>query len=90
MARLGEADAHLAAGQYDPAIAIYKELADRNDEDLPLDGVLVQLGRAYAGAGKTTEARQTFTRVLDQFPESPFLTEARRELDRLDERAQGN
>jgi tetratricopeptide (TPR) repeat protein len=90
MARLGEADAHLLARQYDEAIAIYKELADRNDEGLPLDGVLVQLGRAYAGAGKSTEARQTFTRIVDQFPESPFLAEARRELDRLDERATGN
>lgn len=90
MARLGEADAHLSARQFDEAIAIYKELADRNDESLPLDGVLVQLGRAYAAAGKATEARQTFTRVLDQFPESPFLTEARRELDRLDEQPTGN
>jgi tetratricopeptide (TPR) repeat protein len=90
MARLGEADAHLAARQYDEAIAIYKELADRNDENLPLDGLLVQLGRAYASAGKATEARQTFTRIVDQFPDSPFVSEARRELDRLDARPTGN
>ena len=89
VARLGEADAHMLAREYDQAIAIYKELADRNDGNLPLDGVLVQLGRAYAGAGKRTEARQTFTRVVDQFPNSPYLSDARRELERLDEAATG-
>jgi tetratricopeptide (TPR) repeat protein len=93
MAHLGEADAHMQARQYDEAITIYKALVDSNasnDGNLPLDGLLVQLGRAYVGAGKATEARQTFTHVLDQFPDSPFLTEARRELDRLDERATGD
>ena len=61
----------------------------RNDGNLPLDGVLVQLGRAYAVAGKRTEARQTFTRVVDQFPNSPYLSDTRRELERLDEAATG-
>ena len=90
MARLGEADAHMIAREYDRAVAIYKELADRNDGSLPLDGILMQLGRGYAAAGKQTEARQTFTRVLDQFPDSPYLTEAKRELERLNDPATGN
>ena len=83
MARLGEADARLLAKEYDQAIAVYKELGERKDGPLPADGVLMQLGRAYVAAGKTAEAKQTFTRVVDEFPDSPYSAEARRELDAL-------
>lgn len=83
MAKLGLADAQLQAGQLDKAISAYRDLSARKDIGLPVDAVLMQLGRAYIAAGKTTEARQTFTRIVDEFPDSQYATDARHELDSL-------
>lgn len=83
MARLGLAEAQARAGQYDQAISAFKDLSLRKDGPLPVDGILMQLGRAYLDAGKRTEAQQTFNRVVEEFPESPFSGDARKELDNL-------
>lgn len=83
MAKLGLADAQLRAGQLDQAISAYRDLSARTDTGLPIDALLMQLGRAYVAAGKVTEARQTFTRIVDEFPESQYAVDARRELDSL-------
>jgi TolA-binding protein len=83
MAKLGLAEAQVRSGQFDQAIAAYKELADRQDDALPLDGVLMQLGRTYLSAGKPMEAQQTFNRIVMEFPESQFSAEARQQLESL-------
>ena len=83
MAQLGLAEAQARAGEYEPAITSFRELSQRTDSALPMDGVLMQLGRAYLGAGQRTEAEQTFTRLIAEFPNSPFSDEARRELETL-------
>jgi TolA-binding protein len=83
MARLGLADVQVRQGKFDPAIATYKELSATAKDDLPVDGVLMALGRAYVAAGKKTEAGQTFKRLSDEFPSSPYATEAKRELETL-------
>jgi TolA-binding protein len=83
MAQLGLAEAQAREGQYDSAINTYRGLADNKDGPLPLDGILMQLGRTYLEAGKATEAQQTFNRVVEEFPESPFSGDARKELDSL-------
>jgi TolA-binding protein len=83
MARLGLAEVQALAGQYDPAINTFKEMAQRKDGPLPIDGILMQLGRTYREAGKPADAQQTFNRIVQEFPESPFSQEAKRELDSL-------
>ncbi|MEO8256597.1 MAG: tetratricopeptide repeat protein [Acidobacteriota bacterium] len=83
MARLGLAEAQARSGQFDQAINAYKEMAQRKDGPLPVDGILMQLGRAYRDAGKRTDAQQTFNRLVQEFPDSPFLADAKRELDTL-------
>ena len=83
MARLGLAEAQARAGQYDQAINAFKDLAQRKDGTLPVDGILMQLGRVYLDAGKPTDAQQTFTRVVAEFPDSPFSPDAKRELEAL-------
>jgi TolA-binding protein len=82
-ARLGLAGAQAAQGQYDQAINAFKELAQRKDGPLPVDGILMQLGRTYLEAGKRADAQQTFNRLVEEFPESPFTGDARRELENL-------
>ena len=83
MARLGVAEAQARAGKYDQAINGFKELAQRKDGPLPVDGILMQLGRTYLEAGKTADAQQTFNRLVQEYPDSPYNTEAKRELDGL-------
>ena len=80
-ARLGLAEAQLAQGKFDDAIGVYTELSRDTNSTLPLDGVLLQLGRAYARAGKKEEAVRSFTRVVDEFPQSAYAADARRELE---------
>ncbi len=79
MARMGLAEAQLVSGQFDQAIASFKDVSALNSEDAPGDGVLMQLARAYALAGKTDDARKTFKRVVDEYPQSPYVAAARRQ-----------
>jgi predicted negative regulator of RcsB-dependent stress response len=80
-ARLGLAGVQVAQGKYDSAINVYTELSRDTTSQLPLDGVLIQLGRAYVKAGKKDEAARAFTRVVDEFPQSVYVADARRELE---------
>jgi TolA-binding protein len=80
-AKLGQADAQVAQGKFDGAIAIYKELATGAKDQLPADGVLMALGRASVRAGRTEEATRAFQRVIDEFPDSVYVADARRELE---------
>ena len=83
MAKLGLAESQARSGQFDQAINTFRELSLRKDGRLPVDGILMQLGRAYLDAGKRTEAQQTFNRLVEEFPDSPFNADAKRELDNL-------
>jgi tetratricopeptide (TPR) repeat protein len=81
MAQLGKIEAHLQAKQFDQAMSAAQALANNTaDQSLPRDAVLMELGRVYAAAGKTTEARQTFNKVVTDFPESPYADEAKQLL----------
>lgn len=79
--RLGLAAAQAAQGKYDSAIAIYTELSRDASAQIPVDGVLMQLGRTYVRAGRKEEAARAFTRVVEEFPESVYAADARRELE---------
>ena len=80
-ARLGLADAQAAQGKYDSAITIYRELSADANSQIPVDGVLMALGRTYVRAGRKDEAARAFSRIVDEFPESPYVTDARREME---------
>ena len=83
MARLGVADAQLSAGKYDEAVAGLKAMIDQKAADVPADGVLMQLGRAYRLAGKKGDAKVSFQRLVDEFPQSVYAAQAKRELESL-------
>ena len=79
-ARLGLANAQLAQGKNDAAVATLKALSTDSDSQLPLDGVLMQLGRACMQAGKRDDATRAFTRVVDEFPQSLYASEAKEKI----------
>ena len=77
MAQLGLVETLVQAKQYDQAIAKAQTLVNANDNALPRDAILMELGRAYAAAGKKADARQTFDKVVAEFPDSAFADEAK-------------
>ena len=83
MARLGLAEAQAQNGDYESAISTFRELSQHKDGQLPVDGLLMRLGRTQAEAGKAGDAQQTFSRLVEEFPESPFTADAKKELDQL-------
>jgi hypothetical protein len=81
MAQLGKIEAQLQAKQFDQAVTAAQALANNTaDASLPRDAVLMELGRVYVAAGKKTEARQTFDKVVADFPQSPYADEAKQLL----------
>jgi TolA-binding protein len=82
-ARLGLADTQAAQGKFDNAIAIYTELSRDTTSQIPVDSVLMQLGRTCARAGRKDEARAAFGRIVKEFPESLYLGDARREMEEV-------
>ena len=46
-----------------------------------VNGVLMELGRAYLKAGRKSEATHAFTRVIEEFPQSLYVADARREME---------
>ena len=82
-AKMGVGEAQLAQGKGDAAMATFKELSTDSNTQLPVDGVLMQLGRAAIAAGKSDEATRAFTRVVDEFPQSLYASEAREKIATL-------
>ncbi len=83
MAMLGKADAESRGGKLDAAIDTWKGLAAGKSEDVPVDEILMRLARAYVQKGNRDEARKTFTEIVDKHPLSPYMQEARTELENL-------
>lgn len=79
--RLGLAEAQIAQKKYDSAINIYTEMSRDTASMLPVDGLLMQLGRACALAGRKEEAVRAYTRVTEEFPQSMYFADAKRELE---------
>lgn len=84
MAQLGLIDASTQTKQYDQAITAAQTLVNNTTDDtMPKDALLMELGRVQAAAGKKAEAKQTLDKVIAEFPESPYVEEARRILAEL-------
>jgi TolA-binding protein len=84
MARLGVVENHAQAKKYDEAITAAQALVNNTSDDtLPRDALLMELGRVQVAAGKKTEAKQTLDKVIADFPESPYIEEAKRMIAEL-------
>lgn len=83
MSKLGRVEALVGLQKYDEAIKVLTDLSAQRDSKLPIDGVLMELARVCRKAGKMQEARAAFKRVVDEFPESGYVGEARQQLATL-------
>lgn len=82
-AALGKAQAQLRAGQFDAAAETLKPLSTATVGSMPVEGVMMELARAYRGAGKLDDARKTLNEIVEKHADSPFAAEARAELDKI-------
>ncbi|HEX6463245.1 MAG TPA: tetratricopeptide repeat protein [Vicinamibacterales bacterium] len=82
-ARLGVGEAQLAEGKGDAAMTTFRDLAADTNSKLPVDGVLMQLGSAALAAGKKDEAARAFARVVDEFPQSTYVSDAKQKLSEM-------
>jgi predicted negative regulator of RcsB-dependent stress response len=66
---------------------VAKELAgwvDQADAPLPQDVLLFELGSTHEDLGHKADAIQSYQRILDEFPQSPFAQEAQGKIRALD------
>lgn len=81
VAQLGVVESSVEAKQFDKAIGAAQALVSANNEDvMPRDALLMELGRVQLAAGKKAEAKQTFDKMIADFPESPYVEEAKQLL----------
>jgi TolA-binding protein len=84
MAQLGRADTLARAGRLDEALGSWEALAQAGAATaLPLEAILMELGRVQQARGEVEDARVTFTRIVDEYPTSPYSIEAQRALGQL-------
>ena len=59
-------------------------MLDEAEPPLPQDIILHELATTQEQLGKTADAVQSYQRILDEFPQSPFATDARQKIGALD------
>lgn len=69
------ADVHAAAGRHEKAVALLTELAEGSQPLYPPEEALLKLGWVHTQAGNQEEARRTWQRLLDQYPQSAAAQE---------------
>ena len=56
-----------------------QKMLDLDSKPLPVDVILYQLALTYDALGKTDDARSAYRRIVDEFPQSPYIADAQRE-----------
>lgn len=89
MARLALAGLHRRQGQMDKAVETYGQLAEDPSLPLPRDHALMALASTLEDVKRVEEAVKTYRRVIDDFPSSPYSSEARQRVEYLKAEAEG-
>jgi len=72
-------------GKLDRVVVELNKLVEKgNEAPLPLDALLNELAGAYEQQHKPQEAIQQYQRILDDFPRSPYRSEAQQKIQSLD------
>jgi TolA-binding protein len=83
LARLALADLARGAGRWDQAAEGYRTLIDDKDSSVPRDHALMRLAAGQEANNKPAEALASYRRLIDEFPSSVYVSEARRRADFL-------
>ena len=89
LARLALANLLRKTGDLEKALEAYRTMADEPGLSIPRDHVLMTLGGALEEARRLPEARGAYRRLRDEFPASPYASEAERRAEYLSGESQG-
>ncbi len=56
-----------------------KKMLEQADKPLPADLILYELALSYDALGKGDDAKATYRRIVDEYPQSPYVADAQRE-----------
>lgn len=70
----------LAKGEGLQLVAELEGMASGKDPRLPRDAALFQLARVWEGQGKPEEASKLYRKLVEEFPDSPYRSEAQQRL----------
>lgn len=69
-----------ASGQGAEVAAELEKMVVGRSSQLPRDVALFELGEVFIAEQKPDQAREYFQKLVDEFPESPYVSEARKRL----------
>ena len=87
LSRLALADLHRGAGQWDQAIEGYRKIVDDSGSTVPRDHALMRLAGTLEDAKRGPDALASYRRLVEEFPSSVYVAEARRKADQLSGKA---
>lgn len=70
----------IAAGQANEVVAELEAMVVGSNPGLPRDVALYELGQLYMAEQNPVQAGEYFQKLMDEFPESPYLQRARQQL----------
>jgi len=83
LASLDLINLRVASGQATEVMGELEAMVTGQSRALPRDLALYRLGEISAGEGQSDRARQYFEQLVEEFPESPYLVNARQRLSEL-------
>ncbi len=83
LATLDLMDLRIASGQGDEVAGELEAIVSGSDPTLPRDTALYKLGELLMAESQPDRARPYFERLVEEFPESPYLPQARQKLTEL-------
>lgn len=83
LARLALADIHRSNGRWDLAVEGYRRIVDDAGSAVPRDHALMRLASTLEEAQRAPDALTTYRRLIEEFPSSVYLTDAKRRLEYL-------
>jgi tetratricopeptide (TPR) repeat protein len=71
-------------GRAEEAVEELRGMLEKEDKPLPVDLALFELGQTLEQLGRDDEARATYQRLGDEYPDSPYAPKARARVQSLD------
>lgn len=83
-ARLNLIDLDRKQGKGEQVVKDLQAMLEKSDSPLPQDVILAELGVTFEQLHRPQEAIQSYQRLVDEFPQSPYRQEAQQKVSALD------